>query len=614
MHVLDIFNESDRNFLNGVVSEADIGSQNLEAWKQKVQAAYPQERGRIMFVSKDNGKVVSAEIPGLDRSFGVFDMDTEQGQVLGEAGQGRNNWDSNMPGYQGDYGGAENWDSGKRAFKRHEADQEWEREQELTRQREEQQAQLAQYNETGKFWLKLKDSQRHLPSGPFTGKQAANAAAVELLKKQPDLKGNLVITARGPEEQDVAEGVDTEELANEVYAEFEMMYPNLARRADERTIHAAILDVLNYGGDNNAGALAQDVARAVKQQMSQGVAEGAALKKVKREYNQAAKDAGGDWAGAGKTIDNMKKSLRQKDVDKKAKDVTEGNMKPTQVSGTEQPGAVEMLEKALVKAKDRGIKLDYDAIDKMMQLICKKHNLTGDKLHDDFVSKHKTVPDNWIKKQDVTEGYDGEYDDEAGMAESNLLTTARAVKGLLDTIEDRDNLPEWVQEKIAKAEAMLVSSWDYLQSQKEQGRDPKIGSEDEINEEKQGLWANIHAKRKRGDKMRKPGSKGAPTDADFKAARGDKVSEGEWDGTGETDMAAAVAANGYAAQDAETEKETSLAESEITEEMIADRLNNELALFKSGTKSADKTIGKRPVDREVQSKDKVKKSKTKDAE
>jgi hypothetical protein len=41
---------------------------------------------------------------------------------------------------------------------------------------------------------------------------------------------------------------------------------------------------------------------------------------------------------------------------------------------------------------------------------------------------------------------------------------------------------------------------------------------------KQGLYANIHAKRKRikagsGEKMRKPGSKGAPTAAAFKKAR-----------------------------------------------------------------------------------------------
>lgn len=40
---------------------------------------------------------------------------------------------------------------------------------------------------------------------------------------------------------------------------------------------------------------------------------------------------------------------------------------------------------------------------------------------------------------------------------------------------------------------------------------------------KKGLYANIHAKRKRiaegsGEKMRKPGAKGAPTKKDFKAA------------------------------------------------------------------------------------------------
>ena len=40
---------------------------------------------------------------------------------------------------------------------------------------------------------------------------------------------------------------------------------------------------------------------------------------------------------------------------------------------------------------------------------------------------------------------------------------------------------------------------------------------------KPGMYANIHAKRKRiaagsGEKMRKPGSKGAPTSANFKRA------------------------------------------------------------------------------------------------
>jgi hypothetical protein len=70
--------------------------------------------------------------------------------------------------------------------------------------------------------------------------------------------------------------------------------------------------------------------------------------------------------------------------------------------------------------------------------------------------------------------FDPEYDDEAGMAQTNLVTVARAAQGLLDTIDDRENLPEWVQEKIAKAEMMLVSAWDYLKSQEAQGIDPRI--------------------------------------------------------------------------------------------------------------------------------------------
>lgn len=55
-----------------------------------------------------------------------------------------------------------------------------------------------------------------------------------------------------------------------------------------------------------------------------------------------------------------------------------------------------------------------------------------------------------------------------------------------------------------------------------------------MNEGKQGLWANIHAKRKRikngsGERMRKPGEKGAPTAADFRAAQNEEVEEIETD-------------------------------------------------------------------------------------
>lgn len=53
---------------------------------------------------------------------------------------------------------------------------------------------------------------------------------------------------------------------------------------------------------------------------------------------------------------------------------------------------------------------------------------------------------------------------------------------------------------------------------------------EEIEEGESGLWANINKKRKRikngsGEKMRKPGSDGAPTDQDFKDAA-ESVEEG----------------------------------------------------------------------------------------
>jgi hypothetical protein len=99
----------------------------------------------------------------------------------------------------------------------------------------------------------------------------ANADQVGAGKKIDTMKKSL--RQKDLNKQGVIESNDSEDLANEVYTEFERIYPNLARKANERTVHAAIMDVLNYGGDSNPSALAQDVARAVKQEMHQGVAE-----------------------------------------------------------------------------------------------------------------------------------------------------------------------------------------------------------------------------------------------------------------------------------------------------------------------------------------------------
>jgi hypothetical protein len=71
--------------------------------------------------------------------------------------------------------------------------------------------------------------------------------------------------------------------------------------------------------------------------------------------------------------------------------------------------------------------------------------------------------------------YNAEYDDEAGMADNNLETLERAVRGIDDLIQSGDNLPEWCQEKIAVAKSMLVSVWDYMYSEEASDEvDPEV--------------------------------------------------------------------------------------------------------------------------------------------
>lgn len=120
------------------------------------------------------------------------------------------------------------------------------------------------------------------------------------------------------------------------------------------------------------------------------------------------------------------------------------------------------------------------------------------------------------KEKSVAEEFDSpEYNDEAGMAQSNLYTLARAVKGLLDTIDEEDNLPEWCQEKIAKSEMMLVSVWDYLLSQKDRGIDPKVSEASALEKfrkgsaEREKKHDDIEAKRKAAAAQGKTDVKGA---------------------------------------------------------------------------------------------------------
>jgi hypothetical protein len=115
-------------------------------------------------------------------------------------------------------------------------------------------------------------------------------------------------------------------------------------------------------------------------------------------------------------------------------------------------------------------------------------------------AKHKTV-------DVVGEEFNGEYDDEAGMADNNLETMKRAVAGIDNVIHSGDNLPEWCQEKIAVAKSMLVAVWDYMESEERRvgensNNTPFAGAKVGHREGPAGQWRN------KGPKANKPAKAG----------------------------------------------------------------------------------------------------------
>jgi len=59
----------------------------------------------------------------------------------------------------------------------------------------------------------------------------------------------------------------------------------------------------------------------------------------------------------------------------------------------------------------------------------------------------------------------GEYDQEGEMAKNDIKTIVRHAQALQKVLGDNDNLPEWVQSKLAKIEGMMTSVDDYMQNQ-----------------------------------------------------------------------------------------------------------------------------------------------------
>jgi hypothetical protein len=70
---------------------------------------------------------------------------------------------------------------------------------------------------------------------------------------------------------------------------------------------------------------------------------------------------------------------------------------------------------------------------------------------------------------ETVEGQDQELDYEGYMSKSQLYKIGEAALKLHDMIQDGDNLPEWMQSKIAQAEQMIQSAYNAFKYDKVRG-------------------------------------------------------------------------------------------------------------------------------------------------
>jgi len=97
----------------------------------------------------------------------------------------------------------------------------------------------------------------------------------------------------------------------------------------------------------------------------------------------------------------------------------------------------------------------------------------------------------------------GEYDQEGEMAKGQLHTVLRNAKELHNLLGDNDNLPEWVQSKLAKIEGMMKDVSEYMQSEREQDDGEEELDEKAVSKKQQKFMGMVHAAQKGG----KPASK-----------------------------------------------------------------------------------------------------------
>jgi hypothetical protein len=95
----------------------------------------------------------------------------------------------------------------------------------------------------------------------------------------------------------------------------------------------------------------------------------------------------------------------------------------------------------------------------------------------------------------------GEYDQEGDMAKDDIKTIVRHAQALSKVLGDNDNLPEWVQSKLAKIEGMMISIDEYMQNQAGDNGEEEPIAEKAVSKQQQKFMGMAHAMQK-GEKVK----------------------------------------------------------------------------------------------------------------
>jgi hypothetical protein len=106
-----------------------------------------------------------------------------------------------------------------------------------------------------------------------------------------------------------------------------------------------------------------------------------------------------------------------------------------------------------------------------------------------------------VKEGDVDPADRGEYDREGDMAKNDIKTIVRHAQALHKVLGDDDNLPEWVQSKLAKIEGMMIAVDEYMQNNNDGGEEAI--AEKAVSKKQQKFMGMVHA----AQKGEKPASK-----------------------------------------------------------------------------------------------------------